>query len=67
MRRATIELRTCVADWHGGAGVLVAEPPSNALAVEVHELGRGLRALAEPAVAESYLALFPSPNPEKGE
>jgi hypothetical protein len=48
LRRATAHLRTCVADWHDGAGVLVAEPPSDALAGEVHELGRGLRALWSP-------------------
>lgn len=78
LRRANSALRLCVAGWRDGAGVLVDRTPADpaALAAEVHELGRGLRALGEPAVARSYLDLMtshipagdgPAPNPEKEE
>jgi hypothetical protein len=75
LERADAQLRTCTAGWRDGPGVLVAGPASAALAAEVHELGRGLRALAEPALAADYLDLVTSPaatdgrgaNPQEGE
>jgi hypothetical protein len=57
LRAANAELRTCVAGWRDGAGVLVHGAPASvaALTAEVHEVGRTLRALGDPAVAEGYL------------
>jgi hypothetical protein len=60
LRAANSSLRSCVAGWRDGAGVLVTREPSDlgALAAEIHEVGRGLRVLAETDVARSYLDLM---------
>ena len=62
LRAANADLRTCTAGWREGAGVLVDCTPDepDALAAEVHEIGRGLRALADATVARSYLELMDS-------
>ena len=65
--RAMPNLRACVAGWRDGAGVCVPRVPDDPrrLAAEVHEIGRGLRALANPRVAQTYLTLTAA-DPDDG-
>jgi hypothetical protein len=78
LQAANADLRACTAGWRDGAGVLVSAAPPDlaALTAEIHEIGRVLRALAEPSVANGYLELMTSSaragddsgaNPAKGE
>ncbi len=58
---ASADLRRCAGGWHDGPGALVercAPDGRDALAAEVHELARGLRALGDEDVARSYLELM---------
>jgi hypothetical protein len=62
VRAANVDLRTCRADWRDGPGALVEQAvrDTRALAVEVHALGRALRALGVAGIAQSYLELMAS-------
>lgn len=63
LRAASAELRTCAGGWQDGPGVLVdrcALGGREALAAEVHEIARALRALGDEDVARSYLELMDS-------
>ena len=63
LHAASADLRTCTGGWQDGPGVLVdrcATDGGDALAAEVHEIARGLRALGDEDVARSYLELMDS-------
>jgi len=59
---ASADLNACSGGWHGGPGVFVDRPDQDraALTAEVHEVARALRALADEAVARSYLEIMES-------